>query len=101
MGGKSAEAGNMALGKLALTLGPAALGEPGVSEREGQVLALLGDHLSQAEIAASDPGWRGRARHGPGGTRHPQRGPMATAGRALVRQGAGGSAADAWFPARR
>ena len=52
MGDRSAEVGGAALRELARGRGPASLGAAAVSEREGEVLALLGERLSQAEVAA-------------------------------------------------
>src|SRR6185437_14273665 len=52
MGDRSAEVGGTALRELVRGRGPASLGAAAVSEREGEVLALLGERLSQAEVAA-------------------------------------------------
>jgi hypothetical protein len=38
------------------------LNDAGVSEREGQVLALVGEHLTNAEVAADAPERLARAR---------------------------------------
>lgn len=52
MGDGTARTGGTARDKLVLSHRLTAPGKAGVSEREGQVLALLGERLSQAEIAA-------------------------------------------------